>query len=238
MSDESRCTDDDLRAVAALNDSQTARAAAAELLAIRAERRRDSRRAEQVRKLRWAVENAIAKIEEAPEMLRRWQDEDKPNCRRHEQNHGGQMPQIAQTTLATLADHAVAISPPARGSSIARTLRQLADIAGGLPLDMADAAVAYRWLGEPHEDDDGPTRARRATCADLARIAREIDVSRGPQPRLAANVACPRMAAVLERIAAHFAPLGAVDNPDPRQRAIAETCSREADELRANANAI
>lgn len=80
-----RCSDDDLRAVESGNPDPRARSAAAELLVIRSERRRDSRRAEQIKKVRWAVENAITKIEQVPDLLRRWQDEDKPNGQRHEQ---------------------------------------------------------------------------------------------------------------------------------------------------------
>ena len=72
-----RCTDDDLRAVESSNPDPRARSAAGELLAIRAERRRDSRRAEQVKKLRWAVENAITKIESAPALLQQWEDEER-----------------------------------------------------------------------------------------------------------------------------------------------------------------
>lgn len=58
-----RCTDDDLRAVVASNPDPRARTAAAELLAIRAERRADSRRAQQLKRVRWVAENLLTKVE-------------------------------------------------------------------------------------------------------------------------------------------------------------------------------
>lgn len=67
-----RCTDDDLRAVVASNPDPRARSAAEELLAIRGERRRDSRRAEQVKRLRWVQENALTKLEA---LTKRWETE-------------------------------------------------------------------------------------------------------------------------------------------------------------------
>ncbi len=75
---EERCTDDELRGLAVIsgcgdtNTDRIAKLAAQELLAIRAERRRDSRRAEQLKRIRWVVENQLTKIEE---LTKRWGDE-------------------------------------------------------------------------------------------------------------------------------------------------------------------
>jgi len=71
-----RCTDDELREIASNNLDQRVRSAATELLTIRTARRHDSRRAEQIKKLRWVIENAITKIEATPELLRKWETDD------------------------------------------------------------------------------------------------------------------------------------------------------------------
>lgn len=63
MSDDSRCTDDELRAIVERTHDPLVRSAVAELLAIRSERRRDSRRAEQIRRMRWVTENQLTKLE-------------------------------------------------------------------------------------------------------------------------------------------------------------------------------
>lgn len=73
-----RCTDDELAWLSQSSSEPTARLAAAEVILIRAERRRDSRRGEQVRKVRWAVENSIEKIEALLELAKKWEAEGAP----------------------------------------------------------------------------------------------------------------------------------------------------------------
>jgi len=73
---EARATDDDLRAVIEGNPDPRARLAAEELLELRSARRRDSRRAEQVRRLRWTIENSIMKIEEFMDVAKQWEAEE------------------------------------------------------------------------------------------------------------------------------------------------------------------
>lgn len=70
-----RCTDDDLRAVMSDNPDPRAKLAAEELLAIRSDRRRDSRRGEQVKKLRWTVENFVTKLEAFTALAKQWEAE-------------------------------------------------------------------------------------------------------------------------------------------------------------------
>lgn len=77
MSDDERCSDSELLALAR-DPNPRVRSAAAELVALRRMRRLDSRRAEQIKRMRWAVENAIAKIETFFALAKQWESEEMP----------------------------------------------------------------------------------------------------------------------------------------------------------------
>lgn len=128
------------------------------------------------------------------------------------------MTMTARDTLTTIAIHANDLRPETRGAAIARTLGQLADIAGDLPLDLADALAGYELLSRPcAEVESAQITARRKTCGELARICLSYVGAYGDARKLMA---------VLDRVAAHFAP-----SSDPREQAILYTCLREVKEI-------
>lgn len=134
----------------------------------------------------------------------------------------------ARHTLRTLSDIALvalAGTSIARAAAITSTLRQIAEIAGDLPLGLADCGRAYRILGEPPSAtiDDAATAARRLTCKELALIAGwslqdpSLEVER---QRVS------RMVRVLQEVAQQL-----TSSEDPRQATIGRTALRESVEL-------
>lgn len=108
------------------------------------------------------------------------------------------------------------LTPVERGIATARTFRELGDSAGTLMLTLGDLAAGLTILGAPSAVAEAPPiAARRRTCTEIAALLHPIP--HGDPLRLAA---------VFRAIESHFG-----RSTDPRQKAIATTAGREADEL-------
>lgn len=130
------------------------------------------------------------------------------------------MTTTAKTTLQLIAHSAQALQPSARGFAIAATLRELCELAGDLPLDLADAHAGYDLLCRAKPDDAPAIVSRRNTCYELAQICRAYTEERGDPMRLAR---------VLDRVSVRLAQA----TMGPREQAIHGTCAREAGEIQA-----
>lgn len=132
------------------------------------------------------------------------------------------MTTTAKTTFAHLATLiATTFQPPVRGERTAATFTQFGEIAGDLPLSVADAYEGFRALGfTKGPDEPGNVKGRRTTCHEVAVLLAGEGAGREGNTGL--------LAAVFDAVAAHFA-----GTSDGREAAIAETARREASELRA-----
>lgn len=122
----------------------------------------------------------------------------------------------ARDTLTTIANHAAQLQPPERARAIHATLGQLADLAGDLPLDLADALAGYEILSRARPTDGLQLALDRKVYAELAQICRAYTEERGDPLRLAA---------ALSAVARNIVPI------TDRGHAIRDTCLREAAEL-------
>jgi hypothetical protein len=126
----------------------------------------------------------------------------------------------AQTTLAALASFFVDAANPGRENATRGSLNQVGEIAGDLPLSLPDCAAGFAALAKAKaEGEPGNVVGRRKTCGELAVFAGDSE---------GGNVA--NLAAVFRAVETHFA-----SSDDPRQKAMAGTAKREADELEASA---
>lgn len=141
----------------------------------------------------------------------------------------------AEDTLIAISNAArdrmldVGLTTPAAQAldRIARDLRALAILGEEMPLTMDDAEHAFLWLGQDLESDDSATLARRATCREIAELAR------GARKEFVGGADPVRLADVLDRVAA-----AAERWTGPDLEAFAATCAREAAELRRCVNVI
>jgi hypothetical protein len=125
----------------------------------------------------------------------------------------------ARTTLLALAVLVRnGMQPEGRANATASSLDQVGEIGGDLPLTLADAAAGFAHLAQPKgEGEPGNVLGRRKTCGELATLAGDAE---GGNP---AN-----LAAVLRAQEKAFE-----GSEDPRQKAMADTARREAEELEA-----
>lgn len=136
---------------------------------------------------------------------------------------GGVPVTTARETLHLAADAIFAgLQPQARATATATTFRQFGDIAGSMPLTVADLVAGLEVIGRPGDSDPPPTSARRGTCREIA----ELFVPGNEQLRAAlfspGSGDPRRLAAAWRAIASHFA-----GSADPRQATIVSTLTRE-----------
>ena len=125
----------------------------------------------------------------------------------------------ARETLQHVAERiAIGHAPEEHAFATALTLWQIGDVAGDLPLTLADLAAGLARLVSPRAFAESPTTtALRKTCDEVAALLRPTSAG---DPR--------RVAAVLRVVAAHCA-----QSRDSHHVAIAATAAREAAELEA-----
>lgn len=135
-------------------------------------------------------------------------------------------PATARATLNALADLVVReLQPFSRATATAATLRQVGEIAGDLPLTLADAATGFQRLTFARgEAEPGNVTGRRATCRELAALAFSTLSEVLPTESVPTIPHC--LAAAFRAV---YAALGT--SLDPREAAIAATAQREASEL-------
>jgi hypothetical protein len=125
-------------------------------------------------------------------------------------------------TARSTLDHVAALverslSPEARASATAATLRQIGEIGGDAFVTPGILSRAMNILASGRDTDTPPISSRRRTCGEIADLI-------GHDPMSAPD----RMVPVLRAVA-----IALSGTSDPRQAAIAATVSREADEIEA-----
>lgn len=114
------------------------------------------------------------------------------------------------------------LQPEGRAEATAATLEQVGDIAGDLPLTLADLYHGFaRLAASPGIDERGSIAGRRRTVGEIAALIG------GKAGGTTASASPERLAAALDAVVAALAAA-----EDPRQRAMAATAAREAAELR------
>ena len=130
------------------------------------------------------------------------------------------------TMLAEMVEGDQRIQPDARRAAIAATLRE---IGGGWGVDycaIEHTVLAFQVLALPRDGDDQRVAARRRTCGEIAQAA----VAAGVVP-YAGDAKKWDAHSQWNTIANNAATLTARHGSSERERAIAETLRREADEL-------
>lgn len=140
----------------------------------------------------------------------------------------------ARETFNALAGLVVReLQPYSRATAIAATLRQIGDLAGDLPLTMADAASGFQRVSIARgEAEPGNVTGRRLTCRELAGLAfmslpESRETESGP-PAVEIRTVPLRLAAVFRAVVDAWG-----TSTDPREAAIAATAQREASEIEA-----
>lgn len=128
------------------------------------------------------------------------------------------VPNTARATLHRLASLvAERMQPLGRAEATAGTLRAEGDIAGSMPLALADALVGFRILAQPRAPGEpGNVTGRRETCREFAGLIGPAPV--GGEPLL--------LAAAYRAVERQF-----YGSDDDRQAAIANRAGREASEI-------
>lgn len=115
-------------------------------------------------------------------------------------------------------------TPPGRRAATAGTFEQVADLAGDLPLTLADARAGFERLSirpVDRTDEPGHVTGRRKTCGEIAALITADLLAHADAGDL------ERLAAVMDAIATAFS-----ETTDRRQVAMRDTAIREAQELR------